>query len=50
LRKRDASNVPAGNRRIEKPGVQQQPDAALAHHLEQQRLVDLGVERRDRRT
>ena len=35
--------------RVEKISVQQQPHAALRHHLEEQRLVQLRVERRDRR-
>ena len=35
--------------RVDDQRVQQQVHVRLAHHLEQQRLVDLGIERRDRR-
>ena len=38
-----------GPERVQKIGVQQEIDAGLGHHLEEQRLVDFGIEGRDGR-
>ena len=48
-RERGAAHGIALDLGVEHVGVQQQRDAGLAHHLEQQRLVRFGIERRNRR-